>query len=373
MSVKVRKYKRKPGRWEVDIDCVLPDWTRFRRRYLAPMSSKSGALRWGEARERVLLLKGPPKAAKEVPTLAEFAPRFMAEHARANQHKPSGVAHKETVLRVHLVPALGPKRLDAITTADIQRLKQALRTKKPKTVNNVLTVLNTLLRKAVEWEVMERMACTIRLLKVSQGAFRFYDFGAFERLVAAAREMDTMHEVIVLLGGEGGLRVGEIQALPWSHVEVGRGQLSVEHSVWRGQTRSTKGNSLRHVPMTLRLADALRRHRHLRNPLVVVRPDNTPMSYSAVVEALHRAARTAGLPEWGPHALRHTFCSHLAMRGAVPVAIQHLAGHKNLATTMRYLHLSPGATEGAIRLLDRVDASPGRGDIVETEDQSIGK
>ena len=82
--------------------------------------------------------------------------------------------------------------------------------------------------------------------------------------------------------------------------------------------------------------------------------------------------RAAGLPEWGPHALKHTFCPHLAMRGAAPPVLKDRAAHKHVATTMRYLHLSRGATDGAIRLLDRGRVAP-RGDIVETEDQSIGK
>ena len=45
------------------------------------------------------------------------------------------------------------------------------------------------------------------------------------------------------------------------------------------------------------------------------------------------------------HILRHTFCSHLAMRGAAPKAIQNLAGHQHLSTTMRYMHLSPSERE----------------------------
>ena len=44
---------------------------------------------------------------KEVPTLREFAPRFMDGHARANRQKPSGIAAKEMILRVHLLPAFG--------------------------------------------------------------------------------------------------------------------------------------------------------------------------------------------------------------------------------------------------------------------------
>ena len=63
------------------------------------------------------------------------------------------------------------------------------------------------------------------------------------------------------------------------------------------------------------------------------------------------AQRVSGI-EQGVHILRHTFCSHLAMKGAPARAIQELAGHADLSTTQRYMHLSPAATEDAIRLLD---------------------
>jgi len=78
--------------------------------------------------------------------------------------------------------------------------------------------------------------------------------------------------------------------------------------------------------------------------------------------------RRANLRGTGPHILRHTFCSHLAMRGAAPKAIQELAGHRDLSTTLRYMHLSPAAKESAIRLLE----APGFGDIiVETGEPAI--
>lgn len=51
------------------------------------------------------------------------------------------------------------------------------------------------------------------------------------------------------------------------------------------------------------------------------------------------------------HVLRHTFCSHLAMRGAPAVTLKELAGHANLSTTMRYMHLQAGAKQAAIALL----------------------
>ena len=57
------------------------------------------------------------------------------------------------------MPALGPKRLDAIGNEDVQRLKAHLRGKAPKTVNNVLTVMNTMLKAAVEWKVIDETPC----------------------------------------------------------------------------------------------------------------------------------------------------------------------------------------------------------------------
>jgi integrase len=67
----------------------------------------------------------------------------------------------------------------------------------------------------------------------------------------------------------------------------------------------------------------------------------------------------------GLHILRHTFCSHVAMRGAPAKAIQELAGHAELTTTMRYMHLSPGARQDPINLLNARKPDRIFGDILE--------
>jgi integrase len=291
MSVTIREYRR--GGWEVDIRVRLASGKEHRERKRLTVTARSAAKRWGEERERVLLVEGPPRGQKEVPTLQEFAPRFIDGHARANQQKPSGVNQKESVIRTHLVPHLGAKRLDRITTEDVQRLKHQMRDNAPKTVNNVLTVLNTMVKNAAEWGVIDTMPCTIRLLKVSAGSVDFYDFDEYERLVDAGREIGSTAYVVVLLGGDAGLRGGEMRALRWTDVDVQKGQLRIECNEWQGHITTTKGNRIRYVPMTARLRDALKHHRHLRGQRVLYRGDGQAMTASALIETIGRAARRA--------------------------------------------------------------------------------
>ncbi|BDG06000.1 tyrosine-type recombinase/integrase [Anaeromyxobacter oryzae] len=120
--------------------------------------------------------------------------------------------------------------------------------------------------------------------------------------------------------------------------------------------------------MTSKLGAALQAHRHLRGPRVLCHEDGTSIGKKAVHLWMERAQRQAGLEATGAfHILRHTFCSHLSMRGAPAKAIQELAGHQHLATTLRYMHLSPAAKDAAIRLLDdRRDDEQARGDVGET-------
>jgi integrase len=54
------------------------------------------------------------------------------------------------------------------------------------------------------------------------------------------------------------------------------------------------------------------------------------------------------------------------MRGAPARAIQELAGHRDLMTTQRYMHLSVAMIDHAIRLLETPKMTPARGDILET-------
>jgi integrase len=135
-----------------------------------------------------------------------------------------------------------------------------------------------MLRTAIEWGVLDEMPCQIRLLPAPKPAAHFHDFAAYEALFDAAKQTDWRAELIVLPGGEAGLRCGEMMALEWSDVDVRDRRLCVARSEWKGHVTTPKGNRVRYVPMTVRLAAALRDHRPLRSRRVLHQDDGAPLT-----------------------------------------------------------------------------------------------
>jgi integrase len=306
------------------------------------------------------LLRPEEKERGEVVTLNEFAPRFIEEYARANRHKPRGVQSKESILRVHLLPMFGDKRLDEISNVEVQQLKAALKNKTVKTVNNVLCVLCKLLRIAVEWGALKEMPCEIRLLTAAEPIMDFYEFDEYERLVAGAEVNGPNALAMVLLGGDAGLRLGEIIGLCCEDVDFIRNQLMVRRSISQGFESLPKSGKPRVVPMTSRLANCLKFIASSSGRLLR-REDGEPVSRQVLSTWMERAQGAAKLSITGTHhILRHTFCSHLAMRGVPAVAIKDLAGHSSISTTERYMHLAPSEKERAIRLLEASREHPTR-------------
>ena len=147
-----------------------------------------------------------------------------------------------------------------------------------------------------------------------------------------------------------GCAAARSSALEWADVDLAKRQLCVRQSDWNGQLGTPKSGRLRYVPLTQRLTAALVEHRHLRSKRVLCQTDGSPFTRQIVQNRMILAAKRANVKK-GVHILRHTFCSHLSMRGAPARAIQELAGHADLTMTQRYMHLSPAALDAAIRLL----------------------
>jgi integrase len=306
-----------------------------------------------------------------VPTLRAFAPRFLDGHARATRQKPSGIAAKEMILRVHLEPTLGHKKLDAISNEDVQQLKYRLAKKAPKTVNNILTVLNTLLKKATEWQVLDRMPCPIKLLRVPKASTTFYDFDEYERFVAAAKATDPRAYLLVLLSGEAGLRSGEMVALEWRDMDLSKRQIFVQRSAWQGQVAAPKGGRLRYVPMTTRLTAALRDARHLRRRARAVSGERRTPHGEGGADVVAASGEAGGRRE------QRAACVASHVLFASGDARCARAGDSRTRRAPRshdaqwYMHLSPAALEEAIQLLERPASAKNFGDVGETGDRQI--
>ncbi|MEQ9319108.1 MAG: tyrosine-type recombinase/integrase [Polyangiaceae bacterium] len=364
MSVRKRKWKdRATGMmnecWMVDVTVVHPDGRRERVRRVAPIQTKREAERY-EREVRHELLDGPrvhddDKA--DAPLFSSFSQRFMETYAR-NNNKRSEIESKEATLRLHLVPAFGRLTLDRVDAMRIEgykarKLEEGL---SAKTINNQLTVLRRLLSIAVEWGLLDFVP-PIRWLKAARPEFDFLTFDEAERLIAAA---EPEWRAIITVATRTGLRIGELLALRWRDVDLEAGRLVVRRSTSCGEVSTPKNGRTREVPLSDQARAALLEHRHERGELVFCDDDGAMLTRNSCRRPLHRACKRAGIRRIGWHKLRHTFASHLTMRGAPLKSVQELLGHGTIEMTMRYAHLSPDARRDAVKLLD--EPAPSKSD-----------
>jgi integrase len=79
------------------------------------------------------------------------------------------------------------------------------------------------------------------LLPIAKPSATFHDFDDYERLVESAQATDPRAYQVVLLGGEAGLRCGEMMALEWTDVDLAKRQLSVQRSEMEGPGDDAEG------------------------------------------------------------------------------------------------------------------------------------
>jgi integrase len=350
--------RREPdGRWRYRAWVKLPSGLKTRISGTAPkqFNTKQAALQ--AEREHILRLTNPAMAAavakptpkrKEVPTFEQFVPEFDA-YATSN-NKPSEVDSKRAILRAHLVPAFGRLPLDEIGERRIEAYKARKLADElcKKTVNNHLTVLRRLLVLARRFKLIEHVP-EIMWLKAPKPEFDFLAFDEADRLIAGA---DGEWQAMVLVALRTGMRQGELLGLRWEDVDLTAGRLLVRQAITRGVVGTPKSGKPRELPLSDQALTSLKRHRHLRGELVFCDVDGKALEKGACKWPLWRACKRAGLRRIGWHVLRHSFASHLAMRGVPLKAVQELLGHATIEMTMRYAHLSPTICRDAVQALD---------------------
>lgn len=363
----VRKIK---GSWWVDFS-----WKNDRLRRCSPLNTKGGAEAY-EAHLRQLVAQHgtiqdaletlKPKPESLIPTLKDFAPRWLADYVDV-YNKPSERFAKRRILQHDLLPVFGAMRLDTISTADIDGFARTERARglKAKTVNNSLTILRKCLATAADWGLISSLP-RVRFLKTTPPETKIVEEENVLRILAACAP--SPWRALVLTAWRTGLRINELIALEWNALDLQRATLVVRLGEWHGHVGTPKSNRLRSVPLTSDVVTALQ-DLPRSNARVFIHKGKS-LTYSSARWAIKKACRVAGVPHASFHPLRHTFATELDARGAHPKTIQDLLGHSTLAMTMRYLHTVPEATRAAVNLLEtrreHVLAASGQPDPIST-------
>ncbi|MDX9859216.1 MAG: tyrosine-type recombinase/integrase [candidate division Zixibacteria bacterium] len=147
-----------------------------------------------------------------------------------------------------------------------------------------------------------------------------------------------------------GLRLGELTNLQWGDIDLARKVLKVQQKVdW------TPKAGERQIPLNngmCRLLKEIKPPKVRSDAYVFTRRDGKKLG-GKLRAALESTARRAGLRDITKvHTLRHTFASHLVMKGVDLPTVQRLLGHSDIQTTMIYAHLAPEHLVGAIQKLE---------------------
>lgn len=290
----------------------------------------------------------------EAPRLADFADEWLAAYV-AVHNKPSTMVRNQAILRRHLIPFFGNRRLDEIDRRVIEAFNVDRRAAglNNGSINTHLTVLHKMMRTAQEWERLDAVP-RVRLLPYEQGGFDWLRPAEAGALLDAAAGLGRRWYTLFLLALRTGLRRGEIFALHWREVDFDARQITVKHTEWRGGLVSPKSGKVRVVPMAADLVAALRRWREeSRGALVFAGRDGRIMRRTGNANrALERALSRAGLRHVRFHDLRHTFASHLVLKGQPLRVVQLLMGHHSVTVTERYAHVGDEQLAAAVDVLD---------------------
>ncbi len=243
--------------------------------------------------------------------------------------------------------ALGERTLRAILPGDVERCAARLRGKQlsDASVNRELTFLRCVFNVAIEDGMADTNPVLSKLfVKENNQRIRYLTDDEETKLRKAIGETEWPKVAFAFLTG---FRQGNQFRLKWADVNFDTGTVRA--------CKSKSGEDYT-IPMNddLRALLAALPSR-LRSEWVF--PSETGSTHLDAKNYMHRvfspAIKSAGITDFRWHDLRHTFASRLAMAGADIRTIQELMGHKTLAMTLRYAHLSPAHKLDAVQKLNR--------------------
>ncbi|MCA9452559.1 MAG: site-specific integrase [Nitrospira sp.] len=269
---------------------------------------------------------------------------FFADYLKHVGHQRS-VETKEYHV-THFKRILGNPPIHTLTVKVLEDYRQQRRSEGvgPATINKELATIKHALTKAVAWKMVRKEIRQdlrdvqkdkeppgrLRYLEDEQEARKILEHcrGSFKALV-----MTTLYT---------GMRRGEVLSLTWEQVDLKQGVIRLTH---------TKNGEARDIPINETVRSVLEGLR-TRIDVSWVFHDEEGHQFKDTRKRFEWACKQAKITDFHFHDLRHTFASWLVMRGTPIVTVGELLGHKSLAMTMRYAHLSPAHKAEAVRSLD---------------------
>ena len=318
-----------------------------------------------------------------------------------SRRKPKTVEGYERLLRVHVLPAFGSRRVGTITYGDVDRFVRSIEAlgRKPGTVRNAFFVLKMVLDYAIRDGNLRVNPCVDVDLPSAQSPEMLFLTGAQVRTLASAIDerwvalrtrrngegSPAPYGLLVEMAAFTGLRAGELTALRMANLDLRRGVVQVVSSVStvrgtrvEGPPKSRAGR--RTVVVNRALCDRLRAHlgdRLLdREALAFTEPDGTPLRFGSFYSQRFKPSVRAVLPGHLHglrfHDLRHTYASLLVEQGAHPKEMAELMGHSSVQITLdRYSHVMPRLTSALADRMDRAYLDAAGGDLSLDDRDSV--
>ncbi len=298
-------------------------------------------------------------------TLEEFAKEYLVH--KKNSTRTCTYSGLEIAVNVHLIPCFGKEFLFNITPHKIfsyqtKRLKEGVCNA---TVNREIGCLSNLLNTAVTWKrIKNNPIKELPRLKEPPGRIRYLSLEEINKLLACCPEPPHPLRAIITVALTTGMRKGEIFGLKWDYIKPESRFILLP---------VTKNNTVRFIPANdtlLRTLEDLPRN----SEYVFLGRKGKPFVDLKI--SFKATCAKAGIEGFRFHDLRHTYASHLAMRGVHMRALQELLGHKTIQMTQRYSHLSPEHLQGAVKLIDDIipptkEGKTGRLDPILTPGEKI--
>lgn len=308
-------------------------------------------------------------------TTAAFLEQWLDAYAKANVGTKTYLRY-ESLMRIHIVPAVGSIPLTRLRPLHIQNAYALIRQNglSPRTILQAHRILKEALKHAVGWQLLGRNpADSVEAPKPQRSEILVLSNSEVERLM---RESDkTRWGALIHVAVMTGLRMGELMGLRWQDVDPDAGRLYVRQTLqWLSGGRYVfqppkTHRSARPVALSPVTAERLRNHRKeqiedrlLLGPawsdehdLVFVTSIGTPLQPSNIRRALHQILNKAGLRNnIRFHDLRHAHATLLLQEGVHPKVVSERLGHAGITITLdTYSHVIPGLQDEAAAKLDR--------------------